>query len=179
LRRGVRSASEWVRLNQGDLWSWDLQIGMVAFAITAALAAASDRVRGGAVTILIAESALGVGLLAVVLGALAVLVTFFDDYYRQILSRAPHGVRGAMVPYQIVAFSGGLAAGVGFVTALAWPVLPGVAAAVLLGLTTGLVVWATAGTVQLVNLTIFHGEQRAKLLEAVEDVRSAVRRRSA
>jgi hypothetical protein len=179
IARRVHAASEWVRLNGRDLRSWDLYVGFVGFATTAALAAGSDHVRKDAVTILIAESALGVALLAVVLAALAVLVTFFDDYYRQILSQAPRGVPGAMVPYQVVAFVGACGASVGFLTALAWPILPDVLQALLLGLTTGFVIWAAAGTVQLVNITVFHGVQRARLLEAVDEVRSRMRKRSA
>lgn len=140
------------------------------------LAGASERVRDEAVTVLIAESALGAGLLAVVLAALAILVVFFDDYYRQILTAVPGGVAGAMLPYQTVAVVGAATAAIGLVTAVAWPTIPAFAQALLLGLTTWLLVWAAVGTVHLVNLTVFHGLQRARLLEAIHEARSRTKR---
>ena len=166
----LRDASLWVRENWPDLKSWDLGLGAVSFCVTGVVAASNDGVRENASTVLIAESALGVGLLAVVLTALAVLVTFFDDYYRQVLSSVPHG-GGVMVAYQVVAFAGAATAVIGFVAAISWPVMPAALQAFSLGATTGLLTWATAGTLQLVNLTVFHGRQRAHLLEAVDEVR--------
>jgi hypothetical protein len=178
--KDLRRGSAWVDLHARDALSWDLYLGFAAFAVSAALAAASPAVRGNALTVLIAESALSVALLGAVLTALAVLVTFFDDYYRQVLSQASErGVAGAIAPYQIVAFVSAWGAAIGFIVALAWPVLPATLQAVGLGLTTGLVVWASFGVVQLVNMTVFHGGQRARLLEAVDHVRAQSRRRSA
>ena len=106
-------------------------------------------------------------------------MTFFDDYYRQALVSAPRGVGGAVAPDQIIAFTSAAATSIGFITALAWPILPATFQALLLGLTTGLFVWAAAGIVQLVNITVFHGLQRSNLLDAVEHARRQRQRQSA
>jgi hypothetical protein len=62
------------------------------------------------------------------------------------------------------------------VVALAWPALPMVAQAILFGLSTGLTAWAVAGSIQLVELTTWHADQRAILMRGVEDAKVRVAR---
>lgn len=156
--------------------AWDARIGAVTFLATVVLAYEEHSVRDGAVVILITASVVGAGLLAVVLASLAILVTFFDEGYRQILKRTPLGVYGAMMPYQTVAVIGGATGIVSLIGATAWPALPVTMQAVTLGLSVGLLVWAGAGTVMLVDSTVFHGIQRAELLEALAEYKQRSRR---
>ena len=154
----------------------DARLAAVTFAGTTILAYQNGDVRSEAVPILITAAALGAGFLAVVLAALAILVTFFDEGYRKILANTPRGIAGAMMPYKTVAVIGGATGGVALIGATAWPALTPASQAGVIGVTLGLLVWAGAGTLQLVDTTIFHGVQRAKLLEALAEYRS---RRSA
>jgi hypothetical protein len=113
--------------------------------------------------VLTTEVLLGGGLLAVVLAALAILVTFFDEKYREALRRA--GFSNAVFPFKVVAFAGASAASLGLLSIGLWGVLPHTVKAGAFGLVTGATVWAVVGTWQLVSDTTFHGVKRAELLE--------------
>lgn len=118
-------------------------------------------------TILIAEVAVGVSLLAVTFTALAVLVGMLNDVYVRVLHGAG-GVSYAMGPYRTVAFisasaafTGGLGAALVGADVYWWIRL------LLIALPSGLTAWALYGTVQLAGLTIFHGEMRAELIRGI------------
>jgi hypothetical protein len=68
--------------------------------VLAGVAAIEEDVRANAVTILLPEAGVGVALSAVVLAAMAVFTTFFDDYYRRVLETASGSVRAALLPYR-------------------------------------------------------------------------------
>ena len=148
--------------------SWDFAIGLAAGGV-AALCALNGDVRGNAPTVLIAELAVGLAVLAAVLPALTILTTFFDGHYRRVLDAAG-GVPRAMLPYIVVAVLGGVGAVVALLTAAGWPAFGPSARIPLFALSTGLCVWTIAGVVSLVEITMFHGTQRAELIRGVEDV---------
>lgn len=155
--------------------SWDFAAGVGAGGF-AALLAINPQVRGSAPTLLLAELAVGLGVVATVLAALAILTTFFDGHYRRVMEAAG-GVHRAMLPYLVVAAIGGICAVVTLLVAIGWPAFGPWARAPLLGLATGLCVWTIAGAVQLVQITMFHGTQRAALMRGVEDVTELKARR--
>jgi hypothetical protein len=169
------------RYGRSTFLAWDFIVGFGAFDLVCVVAGTQASVRQSGVTVLFAEMALGAALLAVVLGALAILVTFFDEHYRQVLAAADNGMRGAMLPYQTVATVAGLATLTSLGTAVIWPALPWWAQTALWGVATWFVVWALVGTVQIVNITAFHGDQRGRLLEAISQARGILehRKRSA
>ena len=155
--------------------SWDFAIGIAAGG-AAALAALNGGVRGNAPTVLLAELAVGLGVLAAVLAALTILTTFFDGHYRRVLEAAG-GVPRAMLPYIVVAVLSGVGAVVALLSAAGWPAFGPSARIPLFGLSTGLCVWTIAGVVSLVEITMFHGTQRAELMRGVEDVTEVRARR--
>ena len=130
--------------------SWDFAIGVGA-GVFAALLSLSAGVREQGPTLLLAELAVGLGVVAAVLSALAILTTFFDGHYRRVLEEVG-GIRRAMLPYLVVAAVAGICAVVALLVALGWPAFGAVVRTLLLGLATGLAVW---------TITIFHGTQRA------------------
>lgn len=155
--------------------SWAFYVA-VGSAVVTGIAAIDEDVRNNGVTILLPEVGVGVALSAVVLAAIAIFTTFFDDWYRRVLETASGSVRAALLPYRVVAVIAGWATLLGLVVAVTWPVLPAAAQAILLALATGLTVWAIAASVQLVELTMWHADQRAKLMRGVEDARLRVAR---
>lgn len=148
--------------------SWDFAIGVGA-GVFAALLSLSAGVREQGPTILLAELAVGLGVVAAVLSALAILTTFFDGHYRRVLEEVG-GIRRAMLPYLVVAAVAGICAVVALLVALGWPAFGAVVRTPLLGLATGLAVWTIAGVVSLVEITIFHGTQRAALMRKTDDL---------
>lgn len=161
------------------VWHWDFQVA-IGFGLFTALAAVHGDVRSQGVTILIAETAIGAGFLAVVLSAMAVFVTFFDKAYRTVLERAHDGnLMEALHPYILVAFVAAGACLSGLITALAWPALGPWVAGGLLAWSTFLMAWTVLGSASLVRLTAWHGTQRAKLMGVVEQAGEARARAAA
>jgi len=162
--------------------SWDFAVGMTVGLVVGLVSEFAKHVQDQGVLVLVTYALLGAALLAVVLAALAILVTLFADYFRQVVQGVTGGIDEAMLPYKIVAFIGGAGATVAMVGAIVWPALSHSARAAWLGAVTLLVVWAVAGTYQLVTLTIFFGAKRADLLEGVDAAGALLeqrRRRSA
>lgn len=151
------------------LWSADFGIGAATALGTGILAFLCEGVLEVGPTALTTEAGVGVALLAVVIAGLAIFSTFFDDNYRRVLEEASGSVRQAMVPYQMVAGVAASAVLAAIGSVLVWPAAWTWLQALLLGLTTGLVAWTTVGGVQLVEITMFHAEQRAKLMRGIED----------
>jgi len=154
-------------------------VGVIAGASAGAAVGFSEPIAKEAVTILLAEAAVGVALAAVVLAALAIFATFFDDSYRQVLEAASdrNSVRDATFPYEVVAVLAGLSTIAGLLVALAWPALPKAGEIAGLGIATGFSIWAIAGSIQLVGLTAWHAEQRATLMRALSDAKSQLAER--
>lgn len=160
--------------------SWDLFVGGLAAAVVVVAAGFNGDVRSNGVTILIAESALGLALMSVVLGTLGLLVSFIDERYRQVIALTPGGIGAAWQPYKTVAFLGGMAALVGLLAAVLWETMNNWGQATLLGCASGLLIWAIGGTIQIVFLTAWHGQQRARLMQVLSEARRTLeeRRRS-
>lgn len=163
------------------LWSWDARLALIGGGLIAAVAGVSEPIRDSAVTILLAEAGLGVALFAVVLAALAIFATFFDDAYRRVLEMASGSIKAALLPYEAVAVVAGLATAVALLVALFWPALTAGLEVVLLGLASALALWSVVGSVRLVELTTWHAARRADLMKGVEDakVKLAERKRAA
>lgn len=167
------NVSDGTRMNGGMLGRalvlarrrWDLSGAIVIAGIAFALET-KEAVRHDTVTVLLAAAAAGLAVLSVVLGAMAVFATFFDSNYRRVLEAAG-GMRQALVPYLIVAGAGAVAAVLGVIVSLAWPVDGWVLKAALSSATIGVAIYAILGALSLVELTIFHakGIQARKLRE--------------
>jgi hypothetical protein len=156
---------------------WDFGVGLVVGGGTVALGTIAS-VRADAVTIHITEAAICAGLLATILGGLAIFATFFDAGYRRVLEHADRdGLAGAVRPYLVVSIVAGAGTIVGVVAAIADPAVGGLGAAFVLGGPTLLCAWAVAGCVSLAELTLFHAKERAALLRGAEDAAESFRRR--
>lgn len=160
------------------LWgSWDFRIGAIAGLSVGLLAEFDKAINGQATTILVTDVLLNGALLAVVLGALTILMTLFDGHFRYVVNETRGGVAGAMQPYLSVALVGAVAATVAIVGAAIWPALPHWGQSTSYGIVTLLTVWTVIGTYQLVSLTLFFGGQRAGLLDDIDDVKQLIRER--
>lgn len=141
---------------------WDFGVGLAVGALVAWLACDSA-VRDQGVTLTIATGAVGVAIISAVLTALAVIAALFDGPYRRVLMNAG-GIREAMAPYMVVASVAGLSVIAALIVAVGWPEFCPALQMWGLGISTALAAWSVAGTVSLVELTIFHAEQRAVLM---------------
>lgn len=125
-----------------------------------------------ATNVVYAEIALAAAILAVVLTALSVLVAFLGDEFVAFLRTSGIGVEGAMRPYKVTAVISSLGVVVGLGTAIAWSVADPWTRDVLFATSTGLTVWAVVGTAQLIFLTAWFGQLRARI---GPEVRAAAR----
>lgn len=170
----------WFRRHGRDVfWSWDFGVGAFGGIVGALGVGLSGEIARGAPDVLVAEIAIGIALTSVVLASLAIFATFFDDAYRRVLENADdrRSIRGALFPYSAVAVLAGLAALIALAVKLLWPALSGEMETTGFAVATGLVAWSIAGSVQLVLLTVFHAEQRAKLMRGVRDTSSEIAKR--
>lgn len=146
------------------LVSYDFLLGCLLALLVATATVISQQLRDQAVAALLVASAVAVGLLGIVLAALAILVTFMGEEYLIVLDHVPGGFRGAMLPYKVVGAVSTTTALAGLIVALLWSSLPRAGQSIGLGLVALGVVWAAVGTFQLLLVTADHGEQRATLL---------------
>ncbi|MGH2970456.1 MAG: hypothetical protein ACRDK0_15545 [Solirubrobacteraceae bacterium] len=161
----ARAIKPSLRRRTAIVWKgWDFWVGV---GVIAGLCATSGSVRSEGVTALLAEAAVGVAVLGVVLAALAIFSPTFDGLYRRVVEGAG-GVSDALRPYMLTSSVGGAAAVLAVVSALAWPILGSGLKIATLGLATLLATWAISGTVSLVGLTLFHARQRSELMGIVE-----------
>lgn len=160
-----------MRLYLRTALDWDCVVGLAAGLLTAWLACDSA-VRDEGVTLAIAAGAVGVAIISAVLTALAVIAALFDGPYRQVLEKAG-GIREATAPYLVVAAIAGMAVVVALIVAIGWVAFSPSLQRVGLGTSAALASWCVAGTVGLVELTIFHAEQRAALMRKHEAVQQA------
>lgn len=147
--------------------SWDFYVGVFFGAFGGGITL-DARVRDAAVPVVLAESAIGVALTATVFAAVAIFATFFDSSYRRVLDLAG-GFRNALRPYMVVDAIAALSGGAGVIAALWLPALDRWEASVAVGVSTWLVAWAIAGTVSLVDITVFHATQRARLMSGADN----------
>jgi hypothetical protein len=178
--RGKMSSAlgSWLRTNaRSTFHSWDFYVA-VGVGLGAGAATASRDVRAAAVPVTITEAAIGVALTATVFGALAIFATFYDAGYRRVLELAG-GFRAALMPYMVVGIVSAVSGMVGLVAALVLPAFgrwPSVGA---VGVSTLFCVWALTGTISLIELTIFHAAERAKLMTGADDAARALSERRA
>lgn len=148
-----------------ELFGLSFWLGAGAGVATGVVAARSAHVRDGALGALTTETLVGVGLLATVLAALAILATFFDHTYRAALRELSGGFLRAVLPFRVVAFCGAVSAAFGVASMTFWNVLSHGVKAGAFGLVTGATVCAIFGTWELVRDTTFHGVKRDELLD--------------
>src|SRR5438105_4218433 len=148
-----------------ELFGMSFWLGAGVGIATGIVASRSQHVLDTALGTLTTETLLGVGLLATVLAALAILATFFDHTYRAALRELSGGFLRAVLPFRIVAFSGAVSAAFGVAAMTFWSVLSHGVKAGVFGLVTGATVCAIFGTWELVRETTFHGVKRDELLE--------------
>jgi hypothetical protein len=149
-------------------WDFIVAVGFGGVGFGLAFVAA---VRQAAVPILITEAAIGVAMTATVFGALAVFTTFYDGTYRRVLELAG-GFRSALMPYiaiGVVAATAGLS---GLIAALALPALGVWATAFAVAIPTLLCAWTLTGTVSLIEITLFHATERARLMAGADEAES-------
>ena len=163
--------------------SWDFGLGLAVGVGTFFGLRASDFVTQQGVTILLAEAALGIAVLAVALTALSILVGLLGDEYIRVLEMAhARGVTEALLPFQIVAWIGGATTLVGLGVLVAWDIRgpfnwsTPTLRAIGIALPTALSAWCVAGTISLVNATVFHGEMRAKFRQVLQDAAALAER---
>lgn len=151
--------------------SLDFLGGIVVGTGAGVAAAFSASVRTNGFTALLALGGADIAVLGVSLIAVQLFVTLLDPEYELVLSHAG-GVHAATKPYLANAAVAGMAAAVAITGAIAWSLAPAVAAGLVMGAATWLCIWAVFGTVQLVEISIFHVEQRSKLAVAKAKVQS-------
>jgi hypothetical protein len=158
----------WLREFGRDTFdSWDFKAAALCGA-GALVASLSQDVRDASIPVLITEAAVGVALTSTVLGGMAIFATFFDGAYRMVLDAAG-GFRRALMPYAVVAAVAALATIVGTLAALALPALGRWPQILAIGASTLFCAWAVFGAVALVELTVWHAGERARLLRGVDE----------
>ena len=155
------------RYGRGTFRSWDFYVAIVC-GVAAYFICGSKAVRTAAVPVLMGQAAIGVGLLAVVFGAIAVFATFYDPSYRRVLDLAG-GFRSALMPYITVAVISALAGAAGIIGALALPALGVFPTQLVCAASTFLFVWSVAGMVSITELTLFHASRRAELMGGADE----------
>jgi hypothetical protein len=101
------------RENWRAVFGLSFVLGLAAGVGIGLAAAYSAHTLDDAVGVITTETLLGVGLLATVLAALAILATFFDQHYRVALRELSGGFLTAILPFRIVAFAGAVSAALG------------------------------------------------------------------
>lgn len=156
--------------------SVDFVLALIVVA-SMALLMSGDEVRGAGTEALITALASGLAIAGIVLTAMTLLAMFLDAPYRRVLDNVRGGYRGALLPFKVVAFVAGLAAGQAAVGLFFWDGLSDGAKEALVISSAGTLLWAIAGLVQLVFISTWHGEQRARLLDVVQTARRQARQR--
>ncbi|MGD2102725.1 MAG: hypothetical protein PVG83_10895 [Acidimicrobiia bacterium] len=164
----------WVR---PIVFSVDLWLGAIAGTAVGLSANVWSSIKDEVVGLSLASLGLGVAILGVTLTALAILVGLLDDRYLNVLRRAPGGVAGVLAQYRIVGVVSLLTILSAVTTLIVWGEVASRTQSLFLGITVGCVVWASAGAVQLVNLTAFQGEMRAQLITGLQDARDLLEQR--
>ncbi len=151
--------------------SWDFRLGALAGEGAAVFLAFSPASHADASPFLYALAALNGGLIALSLTVLALLFAFTDrEYHRLVEAADPHGFKGALRPFVIVAVVAAIGTATAFGTVLTWSFDSIGVQRVLLSTSTGLAAWALVGVVELVGLLIWHADQKSKWFGVYDDV---------
>ncbi len=161
----TRKQSAWERWRY--VISWDLLFG--ACVGVAVFVSSSSRPGLRQPHLLDVAAGVSVAVLAVVITCLAIVATFMDEEYRLVIKTALGSARAAYKPYEIVAKVSGAAATVSVAGLFVWPIAPGWAQSLIMGLSLGLATWAVIGTVQLVGITATQGHHSGR----VSDIHAA------
>jgi len=137
----------------------------------------SVTIQNGGIVILAALAALGVALTAIVATVLALIVALFDDAYRIFLQKAPGGWPGAMRPFKIVATTSILTTATSMIALFAYAPSFRWLQSLLLAIPCFLAMWSLVGTLQLINMTSWHGEMRFNILQGMDAARRELLRR--
>lgn len=144
------------------LWSPDFGIGVGAGAGAGVAAALSAAVEQHGFVALLAIGGADVAVLGVVLVGVQLFISSLEPDYELALS-FQGGIKGAIRPYLTVAAVAGAGAVVALVAAITWSLAPSAFMGVNLATAVLLTVWSVVGTVQLVDISVFHLEQRSNL----------------
>jgi hypothetical protein len=167
----------WRQVGQYVFVAWDFAAGVVIGLGIGLATVEVPKLATNGFTVMLAELALGVAVLAVVLTALSILVAFLGEEYVMFLKGSPLGIRGAIEPYRVISIVTGCQVFAALLAVVCWSLAPLWGQAVALGVVTGLATWSIVGTVQLVNLTARHGYLRSRMPEIREAARKALRDR--
>jgi hypothetical protein len=161
------------------LLSWDFALGLLMAGLSFFTLALNEVVRQADTTrvVLLFEASASVGLVAVSLTALAILVAFLKESYVKLLEESI-GLKAAFRPYKVISRVAGAAVLIAGTAALLWADLRWWAKAWTFSLASGAATWALVGTVQLVTITIKHGELRMRMPEIKEAARAVLEERS-
>lgn len=159
------------------VFSLDLLIGLIVGLVVGFEAGHTKGGLDNALLVITTEVLLGAGILAVVLAALAILATFFDDGYRTALRKPKGGFLAAVLPFKVVALYGAIASLSGIVTVALWASLDHALQAFSYGVVSGAAAAAVVGTWQLVKDTTFHGVKRAEIQE-LDQIEAYLKRRA-
>jgi hypothetical protein len=174
----LTSDDAWLRIVWREIVkSIDFGGALVAFFVALAVALDNDSIRESGEGFLIAIGALGVGLAGLVGAILAILTAWFDENYRTVLERTKGGWRGAMRPYKITATLGLVTALAAMSSLFIWSIANPQLQSVLLALTLALFVWTLIGSIQIFEITFFHGDMRSELMKGMAEARKALARR--
>jgi hypothetical protein len=144
--------------------SWDFQVAVLLGVVAGAFGGVDTKVRANTSNAVIGMGAIDVALLSVTLVAAQLLLTVEDENYVQVLTLASGSIKKAAQPYLIVAGVAGLGIVFSALSSLMWPPSELWVAGSLLGIVVLLTAWTVGGTIQLIELTVWHADQRAKLI---------------
>jgi hypothetical protein len=135
--------------------------GAVLGGLVGLWAAKTSSLRAEEETILLATAGAAVGLLGIILAAIALMAGFLRGFYGRVIGEL--GLRPFFLPFQIVAIVSALAAVFGFSGAMDASPGPEWLSVTLFGLATGFMVAAIVGTVGLVSVFIRYAEIQRRL----------------
>jgi hypothetical protein len=123
--------------------------------------------------ILAGFAVLGAALAAINIAVLALVTVWFDDSYQQVLQRRG-GWGEAMRPFRIVSTASLVSTAASVVGVFLTAAGESWMKASVLGVVSGLLAWSLMGTLSVVGLIFHHGEERAKLLEQIRELRETM-----
>jgi hypothetical protein len=144
--------------------SWDFQIAVPLGVLAGTFGGLSATVRTNASNAVLGMGAIDVALLSVTLVAAQLLLTVEDDNYVRVLTHASGSIKRAAQPYLVVAGVAGIGIAFSALSSLMWAPSILWVAGTLLGAVVFFTAWTVSGTIQLIGLTVWHADQRAKLL---------------
>lgn len=170
--------SAWYSKNRHHvLGSLDAKMGYGAFGITFVAGSVSENLRSTAVDLFLPVAGLGMAVLGVALTAVALLLGLLGVEYLRVLHDEQGSLHEAFQPFTVTATVGGSTALFSIASFVLWNVpsplsaVDWAARAFALAVTAGLLTWGVVGTIQIVHDAVWHGEQRNKLLDTIQEAR--------